>query len=171
VEEPQAKNEVHQEGELQERQQRAERQRYLKFERYRYRTLWMIMLGCSGIFLSGIWLTGVDMETLFERQEKFKPAESDCIQTGWIRAAQEEQLVKVCNAWVNLSDPTGRIHRLQGAELVKQPNGSYEIQYEERINYRLLAMIGFVCSIGFIGHWLHNYLIKRYRAKLGEAQT
>ncbi len=167
MEEPQAQNEAHQEGELQERQRRAERQRYLKIERYRYRTLWMIMLGCSGTFLSGIWLAGVDMETLFERQEKFRPAESHCIRTGWIRAAEEEQLVRVCNEWVNLSDPTGRVHRLQGAELVKRPDGSYEIQYKERINYRLLAMIGFVVLISFIGHQLHHYLIERYRTKLG----
>ena len=166
MENPQAQNEA-QEAELQEIQRRADRQRYLKVERYRYRTLWLIMVGCSAVFLGGIWLTDVDMETLVERQEKFKPEESHCIRTGWLRSAQEEQLVRVCNEWVNLSDPTGRVHLLKGAELVKQPDGSYEVQYKERINYRLLAMIGFVISISFIGHRLHSYLIERYRTKLG----
>jgi hypothetical protein len=164
VEKPQAQNESQE-----ERQRKAERRRYLKIERYRYRTLWMIMLGCSAVFLGGIRLANVDMETLLDRQEKFKPEESHCIETGWLKAAEEEQLVRVCKQWVNLSDPTGRMHRLGDAELVKRPDGNYEIQYKERINYRLLAMIGFVLSISFIGHWLHSYLIGRYRTKLDEA--
>ena len=166
MDEPKAQNEA-QEGEALERRRRAERQRHLKIERYRYRTLWMIMLGCSGIFLGGIWLADIDMETLVEPQERYKAAESICIRTGWITAGGDGNQVKACTEWVRLSDPSGRIHRLQNAQLVKRPDGSYEVQYEERINFKLLAMIGFVVLIGVVGHRLHASLIERYRLKIG----
>jgi len=171
MEELEAPNEfpksVAEEDEAEEKRRKAERQRYLKIERYRYRTLWMIMLGCGGIFLGGIWLANVDMETLFERQEKYKPSESICLRTGWVKATEEEKQVQVCKEWINVSDPTARIHHLSSMQLVKRPDGSYGAQYEERINYKLLAMIGFLISITVIGHRLHRYLIERYRTKLG----
>jgi hypothetical protein len=157
-----------QESGTEENRRRAERQRYLKIERYRYRTLWMIMLGCSGAFLSGLWLADVDMETLFERQEKYMPAESICLRTAWIKAVDGEKLMQVCKEWINNSDRSSRIHRMSGAKLVKQPDGSYRVQYEERINYKLLSMIGFVVLITVIGHRLHRYLIETYRTKLDD---
>jgi hypothetical protein len=129
-------------------------------------TIGMIIL-CNAIFLLGIWGSGVNLDALIRTPETFNPIKDICLRLTWRKVTGDDQPVRLCSEWINLSDPSGNTHALQKeTEVVKDADGKLYFNHGPQVDYRLFLFGLFVVAIMAFGMLLRRYLIRRYEMRL-----
>ena len=129
-------------------------------------TIVLIMV-CNGIFLFGMWASGVNLDELVNTQDQFSPQDDVCLRLSWQRLAGSTEPIRLCSEWINLSDPTGKPHVLDKNTKVRQgPDGRYYVDRGIKADYRLVGFVGFVAAVIAFGMLARRYLVKRYRLQL-----
>jgi len=141
--------------------------RSTRVQRYeRVITIVLIVL-CNGIFLFGIWASGVNLDELVKTQDQFNPQNDVCLRLSWQRLAGSTEPIRLCSEWINLSDPTGRPHVLDKNTKVRQgSDGRYYVDHGIKADYRLVGFVGFVAAVIVFGMLTRRYLVNRYRLQL-----
>ena len=141
--------------------------RSTRVQRYtRVITIVLIVL-CNGIFLLGIWASGVNLDELVKTQDQFNPQDDVCLRLSWQRLAGSAEPIRLCSEWINLSDPTGSSHVLDKNTKVRQgSDGRYYVDPGIQADYRLVGFVGFVAAVITFGMLTRRYLVKRYRLQL-----
>jgi hypothetical protein len=122
---------------------------------------------CNAIFLLGLWGSGINLDTLIRTPELFDPAKDVCLRLGWHRVAGIEDPIRLCNEWIQLSDPSGETHKLrQETKVVKGADGRLYFDHGARVDYRLALYGAFVAAVIAAGLLVKRYLIARYRVRL-----
>lgn len=135
--------------------------------RYATRVTIVLMIVCPALFLAGMWWSGVKPDQLFTVPDRFSPVDDICLRLGWQRVAGKDDLVRVCSEWVQLSDPTGEMHRLQhSTKILETADGRLYFDYGSRADWHLVAFVAFVGSILAFGWFVRRYLVMRYRRHL-----
>lgn len=129
-------------------------------------TIVLIVL-CNGIFLFGMWASGVNLDELVKTQDQFNPQNDVCLRLSWQRLAGSTEPIRLCSEWINLSDPAGQPHVLDQTTKVRQgPDGRYYVDHGIRADYRLAGFVGFVAAVIAFGMLTRRYLVNRYRLQL-----
>lgn len=129
-------------------------------------TLGMMVL-CNVIFLGGMWISGTRIEKLVRFPDVFNPIQDVCLRFTWRQVEGDQQPVRLCSEWINLSDPSGETHTFQKeTEVVKGGDGKLYFDYGSRVDYRIAVFGISVIAIIVFGIVLKRFLIRRYRMRL-----
>lgn len=129
-------------------------------------TIALIVL-CNAVFLLGLWGSGVNLDSLIRTPELFNPAKDVCLRLGWHRVAGVDDPIRLCNEWIQLSDPSGDTHKLHHeTKIVKGADGRLYFDYGALVDYRLFFYGIFVAAVIAAGLVAKRYLIARYRLRL-----
>jgi hypothetical protein len=132
----------------------------------------LLIVGCNGVFLLGIWGSGLNLDRLIRIPDIYNPVQDICLQLRWHRVEGQEEPVRLCSEWIQLSDPSGKTHTFQSeTKVVKGADGKLYFDHGARVDYRLLLFVLFVVSILASGIVLQRYLIARYRVRVETAAS
>jgi hypothetical protein len=132
----------------------------------------VLIVVCNGIFLFGMWASGVNLDELVKTQDQFNPQDDVCLRLSWQRLAGSTEPIRLCSEWINLSDPSGKPHVLDQNTKVRQgPDGRYYVDRGIKADYRLLGFVGFVVAVIVFGMVTRRYLVNRYRIQLEVAAS
>lgn len=140
-----------------------------RVRRYAYAVTVAMIVACNTVVFGGLWLSGVDLETLYRTPDVFNPNQDICLRQSWHKVRGMEQPVQLCYEWINTSDPSGLTHTFQPDTIVvKGADGKLYFDYGPRVDYRLFLVVAFV--VGVLGACikLQRTMIERYRRRLEE---
>lgn len=134
-------------------------------------TLGMMVL-CNAIFLGGMWISGTKIDKLIRFPDVFNPIQDVCLRFTWHQVEGDQQPVRLCSEWINLSDPSGETHTFQKEiEVVKGGDGKLYFDYGSRVDYRVVVFGASVAAIIVFGIVLKRFLIRRYRMRLQQESS
>jgi hypothetical protein len=126
-----------------------------------------LIIGCNALILGGLWVSGVDLETVLSKPELYDPANGHCVRVMWAKIEGAEGLVKVCVEWLDFSDISGETHVLpEGKTLTMGPDGNLHFSGDAADNYRLIALMIFAIVVMASGMWMKRVLIAKYHKHL-----
>ena len=126
-----------------------------------------LIIGCNALILTGLWVSGVDLERIFSKSELYDPVNGHCVQVTWLKVAGADGLVKVCSEWLDFSDISGETHLLpEGKTLAMGPDGNLYVSGNPAENYRLIALMIFAIVVIISGMWTKQMLIAKYQDRL-----
>ncbi|HNP60702.1 MAG TPA: hypothetical protein PKM72_07675 [Nitrospirales bacterium] len=126
-----------------------------------------LIIVCNALILTGLWVSGVDLESIVSKSELFDPENGHCVQVTWLKVAGVDGLVKVCSEWLDFSDISGETHRLpEGKTLAMGPDGNLYVPGNPAENYRLIALMIFAIVVIISGMWTKQILIAKYQDRL-----
>lgn len=135
--------------------------------RYRYGVTAAMILLCNAVILLGVWGSGVNLDQLVRIPDLFDPTKDICLRFGWHKVAGLDQPIRLCSEWINLSDPSGDMHRFQrDTTVVQGADGKLYFDHGARVDYRLFLLGAFVVAVIACGIMLKRSLIARYRVRL-----
>lgn len=130
----------------------------------------LMILACNAIFLLGIWWSGVNLDRLVRMPDTFNPKEDVCLRLGWQKVIGSSELVRLCQEWIRLSDPSGATHQFQRETEVKQDaQGRLYFDHGALVDYRLFALVLFIACVVIFGTIMKRFLVGRYRIRLEAA--
>ena len=132
-------------------------------------TVALIVL-CNVVLLSGVWVTGINLDELVTTPELFNAKEDVCLRLTWERVTGAPDPVRLCSEWIKLADPSGKPHHLAKDIAVRRgADGQYYVDRGVRSDFRLLALVLFVGVVLLLGMWARRCLVSRYRLQLDQA--
>jgi hypothetical protein len=144
-----------------------EHQKAERLRRYSVRVTIAMIILCNAVFLLGIWASGVNLDGLVKTPDLFNPVQDICLRLSWHKVSGDDQPVRLCAEWINLSDPSGNTHSFQKeTEVVKGGDGKLYFNHGQQVDYRLFVFGGFVVAIFSLGVVVRRHLIRRYQTGL-----
>lgn len=138
-----------------------------RLRRYTYAVSALMVVLCNVVFLLGLWGSGINLDTLIRTPDLFDPTKDVCLRLIWHKVAGAQDPVRLCNEWINLSDPSGDTHTFQkDTKVVQGADGKLYFDHPARVDYRLFLLGVFVVAVIVAGMLLKRYLIARYRLQL-----
>jgi hypothetical protein len=145
--------------------------RLWRLRRYTVMVTVSLILICNAIFLLGLWGSGVNLETVLRTPDVFNPVSDICLRLSWRKVSGDDQPVRLCAEWINLSDPSGETHTFhRDTQVVKGADGNLYFDHGLRSDYRLWVFVGSVAALVGAGMAVKRRLISRYRIRLGLAK-
>ena len=137
--------------------------------RYTVRLAVSFIIGVNALFLLVLWGSGVDLDRIFADRDFFDPVHDVCLRMAWYKPVGEQDPVRLCKEWINLGDPTGRVHKFnKDLQILKGTDGKVYAK-EGAGDGRLIAVVIIVVLLIAGGMGLQRHLIARYRARLAAA--
>lgn len=144
-----------------------EGEKAVKLRRFSYGVSAALILLCNAVFLAGLWGSGVNLDALVRTPDVFDPAKDVCLRLTWHQVTGGTEPVKLCNEWINLSDPSGDVHTFKpDTKVVQGGDGKLYFDHGAMVDYRFFLLTGFVAAVILAGVMLKRYLIARYRIRL-----
>ena len=133
-------------------------------------SLAMIVL-CNTIVFVGLWASGINLDELVATPDVFDSKQDICLRLAWQPVAGTADPIRICSEWINLSDPSGKTHELQGEIKFRQgpDGGQYYVDQGEHADYRLLLLVLAVVAVIAFGLLTKWYLVGWYRLRLESA--
>ncbi|MEO8325356.1 MAG: hypothetical protein ABI618_05865 [Nitrospirota bacterium] len=126
-----------------------------------------LIIVCNALILTGLWVSGVDLEKILSKSELYDPENGHCVQVIWLKVVGVDGLVKVCSEWLDFSDISGETHLLpEGKTLAMGPDGNLYVSGHPAENYRLIALMIFAIVVIISGMWTKQMLIAKYQNRL-----
>ncbi|MDO8545767.1 MAG: hypothetical protein Q7R68_00260 [Nitrospirales bacterium] len=124
------------------------------------------IIGINALFLLVLWGSGLDLDRIFADRDFFDPGHDVCLRLAWYNPVGEKEPVRLCQEWINLGDPSGKVYRnQQDMVLVKGTDGKVYAK-EGAGDGRLVGLVVFIVALVAGGMWLQRHLIARYRSRL-----
>src|SRR5207245_8877471 len=137
--------------------------------RYTVRLAVCLIIGVNALFLLVLWGSGVDLDQIFAERDFFDPTSDICLRMAWYKPLGEQDPVRLCKEWLNLVDPSGRVHQFnKDLQVVKGADGKVYAK-EGAGDGRLIAVVTIVVLLVGSGMCVQLYFITRYRARLTAA--
>lgn len=128
----------------------------------------LLVLAGSALVALAVWGTGIKVDKLIRLPEIFNPASDVCLRFGWHDVKGTAEPVRLCNEWIQLSDPSGEPHRLQQeTHVVQGADGKLYFDHGTRMGYQAFGLMAWVMVIMAAGVAVKRRLIARYRLRHG----
>jgi hypothetical protein len=125
------------------------------------------IVAANALFLSALWVSGLDLDQVFGERELFNPAQDICLRMAWYRPQGEQDPVRLCKEWINLKDSSGQVHKFsKDVPITKGADGKFYLHPPTAGDGRIIALLIFVIAVVAGGMWAQRILIARYRARL-----
>ena len=73
----------------------------------------VLIIICNAIVLVGLWASGINLDELAATPDVFNSKHDICLRFAWQPVEGAADPMRICSEWINLSDPSGKTHRLQ----------------------------------------------------------
>ncbi|OGW86887.1 MAG: hypothetical protein A3K11_13475 [Nitrospirae bacterium RIFCSPLOWO2_12_FULL_63_8] len=128
-----------------------------------------LIIVINALFLLVLRGSGLDLDRIFAERDFFDPVRDVCLRLAWYNPVGEKEPVRLCQEWINLGDPSGKVYRnQQDMVIVKGADGKVYAK-EGAGDGRLVALVVFLVALVAGGMWLQRHLIARYRSRLSAA--
>lgn len=145
----------------------ADADRARKLRRYAYGVSAALIVVCNAVFLAGLWASGVNLDAVIRTPDVFDTTKDVCLRFTWHRVVGADEPVRLCNEWINLSDPSGETHKFQqDTKVVRGGDGKLYFDHGAQVDYRFFLLAAFVATVIALGVAAKRYLIARYRVRL-----
>lgn len=125
------------------------------------------IIGGNVLFLTALWVSGLDLDQVFGDQDLFDPGRDICLRMAWYRPQGEQEPVRLCKEWINLKDSSGTVHKFEkDIPITKGTDGKFYVPSSHAGDRRLIALLIFIIVMIALGMGAQRYLIARYRARL-----
>lgn len=125
------------------------------------------IIAANALFLSALWVSGLDLDQVFGERDRFDPVRDICLRMAWYRPQGEQDPVRLCKEWINLTDSSGEVHKFtKDVPITKGPDGKVYMHPPTAGDGRIIALLIFVVAVVAAGMWAQRILIARYRARL-----
>lgn len=149
-----------------EDEQKEKRQRH---QIYRYRVTWGIIIACCGVFIGGIWISGIQIydprgRSLFDTEKHI------CVQESWLSTTRGEKArIKFCTEWIDMADQSGvtQVMALEKLEIFMDSDGKIRAHLKQGINYGLVTAFVYLIVIIIGGRKAQDFLFHRHRRQMG----
>jgi hypothetical protein len=133
-------------------------------------SLAMIVL-CNTIVFVGLWASGINLDELVTAPDVFNAKHDICLRFAWQPVAGTADPIRICSEWINLSDPSGKTHKLQREIKFREgpDGGQYYVDQGTHADYRLLILMLVVVAVIVFGLVVKWYLVGWYRLRLESA--
>jgi hypothetical protein len=127
-----------------------------------------LIIICNAIVLIGVWASGINLDELAVTPDVFNSKHDICLRFAWQPVEGAADPMRICSEWINLSDPSGKTHRLQREIKFREgpDGGKYYVDQGEHADYRLLLLVLIVVAVIALGVVVKWYLVSRYRLRL-----
>ena len=144
--------------------------RQTRLRRYSLIVTGLLILAGVALVLLMVWGTGIQVTTLVRLPEIFNPTSDVCLRFGWHNVKGGAEPVRLCNEWIQLSDPSGEPHRLQQeTHVVQGADGKLYFDHGTRMGYQAFGLIAWVMVLMGTGIAVKRRLVARYRVRHGLA--
>ena len=87
--------------------------------------------------------------------------------TIWTKVSGVERPIQVCSEWLDVTDPTGQVHKLRKNEpLAMGVDGDLYYPNARKSDHQLLGLLAFAVVVIFIGMRVKRFLIDWYQLRL-----
>jgi len=125
------------------------------------------IIAANALFLSALWVSGLDLDQVFGERDLFDPVRDVCLRMAWYRPQGEQDPVRLCKEWINLKDSSGKVHKFEkDAAITKGTDGKFYVHPANPGDGRIIALLIFVIAMIAAGMWAQRVLIARYRSRL-----
>jgi len=125
------------------------------------------IIAANALFLTALWISGLDLDQLFGDRDLFDPVRDVCLRMAWYRPEGEQERVRLCKEWINLKDSSGKVHKFEkDAPITKGKDGKFYVHPPNPGDGRIIALLIFVIAMIVGGMWAQRVLIARYRSRL-----
>lgn len=122
---------------------------------------------CSAILLLGLYGSGINLGELVRLPEKFNPLQDICVRLTWVKVSGQDDRVRLCAEWIQLTDPSGETHKFQKeTQVVKAADGKLYFDHGQLVDDRFFVVLAFVIGVAALGIFAIRYLVARYRMRL-----
>ncbi len=140
-----------------------------RLRRYTYLITIAVFLACNAVVFGGLWMSGVNLETLYRTPDVFDPGKDICLRQSWHKVRGMAQPIQLCYEWINTSDPSGLTHTFQpDTAVVKGADGRLYFDYGPRVDYRLFLVVVFVVGVLAASIKIQRAMIDHFRSRLDE---
>ena len=130
------------------------------------------IIAANALFLSALWVSGLDLDQVFGERDLFDPVRDVCLRMAWYRPQGEQDPVRLCKEWINLKDNSGQVHKFdKDVPITKSRDGKFYIHPPNSGDGRIIVLLIFVIALVAAGMWAERVLIARYRARLLAGKT
>ena len=130
------------------------------------------IIAANALFLSALWVSGLDLDQVFGERDLFDPVRDVCLRMAWYRPQGEQDPVRLCKEWINLKDSSGQVHKFdKDVPITKSKDGKFYVHPPNPGDGRIIALLIFVIAVVAAGMWAERVLIARYRARLLAGKT
>ena len=138
-----------------------------RLRRFSIRLTVSFILTANVLFLSALWVSGLDLDQVFGERDLFDPVRDVCLRMAWYRPQGEQDPVRLCKEWINLKDSSGKVHKFEkDAAITKGTDGKFYVHPANPGDGRIIALLIFVIAMIAAGMWAQRVLIARYRSRL-----
>ena len=138
-----------------------------RLRRFSIRLTVTFILTANVLFLSALWVSGLDLDQVFGERDLFDPVRDVCLRMAWYRPQGEQDPVRLCKEWINLKDSSGKVHKFEkDAPITKGTDGKFYVHPPNPGDGRIIALLIFVIAMIAAGMWAQRVLIARYRSRL-----
>jgi hypothetical protein len=138
-----------------------------RLRRFSIRLTVTFILTANVLFLSALWVSGLDLDQVFGERDLFDPVRDVCLRMAWYRPQGEQDPVRLCKEWINLKDSSGKVHKFEkDAPITKGKDGKFYVHPPNPGDGRIIALLIFVIAMIAAGMWAQRVLIARYRSRL-----
>ncbi len=122
---------------------------------------------CNLILLGALWGSGLDLDDVLTNAGLYDPQAGHCLRVAWVDVAGAEGPVRVCSEWLDVTDPTGRVHALkEGEPLAMSVDGNLYYANARHRDLWLLGLVIFAGAVIWLGMRVKRALLTWYESRL-----
>jgi len=138
-----------------------------KFRWFSFGITLVLIIACNALLLWGLWASGLDLDFVLTNAELYDPASGHCVAVIWTKVSGVERPIQVCSEWLDVTDPTGQVHKLRKNEpLAIGVDGNLYYPNARKSDHQLLGLLAFAVVVIFLGMRVKRFLIDWYQLRL-----
>ena len=127
----------------------------------------LLIVGCNGILLGGLWASGINLEIILSQAEFFDPQKGACVGVAWVDVEGVDRPLRLCSEWLDFRDISGKTHKILQQEVIgMKTNGELYYRDQHHSHLQVAGLVGYVILVIGSGMWLKHSLIRWYRTRV-----
>jgi len=127
----------------------------------------LLIVGCNGILLGGLWASGINLEIVLSQPELFDPSRGACVGVAWVDVVGADRPLRLCSEWLDFRDISGNTHKILQHEVIAMKTDGQLYYRDQHHSHRQVAwLVGSVIFVMGGGMWVKHSLIRWYRTRV-----
>ncbi len=142
------------------------------FRRFRLGVTLALIVVCNLALWGALRVIGPDLDFVLTHDALlYDPQAGHCLRTARMEVSGVEGRIPVCSEWLDVTDPTGRVHALQeGEPLAMSVDGNLYYENADQADRRLLGLLIFAGVVIYLGMRAKRHLLTWYETRLRKNQ-
>ncbi len=133
----------------------------------------LLIVVCHLALLGALWVSGLDLlDGVLTDAALYDRRTGHCLRVDWAEVSGVKGPIRVCSEWLDVTDPTGRVHVLkEGEPLAMGVDGNLYYENAGNADRRLLGLVIFAGAVIWLGMRTKRRLLTWYEMRLRTYDT